>query len=678
MCFFKAGLELARKGEEDPLGTDCIQDNASTEDTPNEVENNEGAFENLDVCEAKEVEELDIKSEIDNFEEGTTFCKSEVDSYSVDDLHLDQDIYDSFDPEVKEDLLNDGYSSDDDFNEDEHHQDDFTGLNSSLHPSLQERVLHDLDLMHLRGAHLGRYICKLCNYRQNAHKRFSHVDSSGHKEAVKSLSEGPTIYFCTIARCKFSSIVRAEVEKHHEIEHADWLKHGMLEPLTEYEIVGMRKLEKRNKVRRTHTLFISAKCYGKLRSHTLLSVCRTKRKRDEAQSIQEAEPLIYEQLDHEMCEAFSVSEYVCRLCDISGPGETTSLHSNEEQHQSLVNNMEFEPSFFCSAFDCKYQHVDPDSFKCHQEESHPQELSFSVPTRHFFLVKLRSNISAYEQFPRGKNIIVTYECYEQLRSDRGFDLPQTTYARTLGKSDRVCDECGKTISMYHTMEEHKEMWHNTKLCDKCDYSAQSDYDLAKHMKSAHRETCNQCGLFITARERNNRHECPNRLGPGPPDPEIIATYPKARTINDRRLPNGEILCIQCGFATKRSITMRQHIRLVHGKWDCSCTKGASGDTVVHTCQPLQGNHICDICGHRSTTSCNLKMHKRRHEPKVLNFECPHCSKKFCKSQVLQNHIKSVHLKIKRKKNHPCPHCDYISYSACHLERHCSKKHKEYL
>ncbi|XP_071770537.2 uncharacterized protein LOC139923634 [Centroberyx gerrardi] len=84
-------------------------------------------------------------------------------------------------------------------------------------------------------------------------------------------------------------------------------------------------------------------------------------------------------------------------------------------------------------------------------------------------------------------------------------------------------------------------------------------------------------------------------------------------------------CPVCAMTFSQSYHMTRHLRNQHSA----------------------GQHVCSKCGESLGSWAELKTHKKTHAPEVLS--CPNCDKKFLKSSVLLNHIKS----------HSKDHCNQI-------------------
>ena len=92
--------------------------------------------------------------------------------------------------------------------------------------------------------------------------------------------------------------------------------------------------------------------------------------------------------------------------------------------------------------------------------------------------------------------------------------------------------------------------------------------MVRHAKS-HSKVCNQCNFAYARGEDSDHHECCAVLGPGPPaDGALLAKHPFCRG-PVRVLPDERgLVCITCGFVSKRRQTITRHVRRMHAHEKC--------------------------------------------------------------------------------------------------------------
>ncbi len=222
------------------------------------------------------------------------------------------------------------------------------------------------------------------------------------------------------------------------------------------------------------------------------------------------------------------------------------------------------------------------------------------------------------------------------------------------------------------------------------FQTTKESELNRHMRYVHRQFCDTCELPLCRGETTATHECPTRLGPGPPPPEYIATLEeRSRNINNtriKRLPpeeGGRFLCIVCGLRGRLLITMSRHVHLLHSEHRCHLCDFQT----VH--QPTLIKHVknrhpllCPDCGHRCGNKRELSKHtclpqgvkanegvileneeqeQKKEQLKVQNVTCPECGFVPSIAASLHTHMRNMHWKDRR---FPCSICNK-DFSAKH-------------
>ena len=77
------------------------------------------------------------------------------------------------------------------------------------------------------------------------------------------------------------------------------------------------------------------------------------------------------------------------------------------------------------------------------------------------------------------------------------------------------------------------------------------------------------------------------------------------------------------------------------------------------------NHVCEICGVRTSTKDHLERHKQVHEN--TRFECKECLKIFSRKENLKSHMKEIHSET--TTYHQCEICGKSFKRKSHLKEH---------
>ena len=217
-----------------------------------------------------------------------------------------------------------------------------------------------------------------------------------------------------------------------------------------------------------------------------------------------------------------------------------------------------------------------------------------------------------------------------------------------GKKLYQCSECGKNLKGKRSIENHIEKIHGVKKpyeCSICDKSYLILYNLRLHIEKSHPKDQDQAWL---ASHLDEVHE-----GEKP-----------------RSSPNCDT-----GFTVKEELD--NHVKLVHeGKeLDASSTgkKYLNMKLKVHDGKKRAKNHLCTICGYKSSDNHNLRTHiERVHEGKKPLL-CSFCGKSFGHPSTLQQHVDLVH---EKKKNHKCHLCSYTAGRKVDLDKHIAGVHEK--
>ena len=396
--------------------------------------------------------------------------------------------------------------------------------------------------------------------------------------------------------------------------------------------------------------------------------------------------------------------FYCKICDVKGRGVNFDIHGRLGKHMRLVDNLKTDPKLFCSMENCTFQHVDKAVFAKHHSESH-SDYDYLAPSKAFASVNIHVITTRNGTLLRLKEFSVGFSYYEKLKMELGEKLKPNKPVLKPSK----CEECGRVISADRSWLDHKIKFHSKNSCDQCDFKTNVRNLLFRHIRFHHRKVCEKCSLVIAESEERDGHQCPNELGPGPPDLSGVQNV-KKESHNACKLPNGTFVCMDCGFTTKRAATIEHHDKMVHAHFKCHlCPYGSFSehglkshitrehelrckechyhaksdrDLDTHACNPremfqdgkeLTDGNICEICGFHGISRNSLSAHKKKIHPTQpeLPFQCPHCLEKFAGEAERNTHVKNVH---KKTFMYHCLHCDFESPRRSVVEIHNKRNH----
>ena len=162
-----------------------------------------------------------------------------------------------------------------------------------------------------------------------------------------------------------------------------------------------------------------------------------------------------------------------------------------------------------------------------------------------------------------------------------------------------------------------------------------------------------------------------------------------RHVEEKRCQNDEIgsasqsdghRCEYCGYRTVHPSKLKCHVRAKHLKmrdYKCEhCDREFSfkSNLSAHVKTMHEGvTHLCDRdrCDHRAASSDLLKQHIRSVHLKLAEYVCKHCHAKLGSKVTLHRHVKTIHKGVKTgvSYKHSCNQCDYRTGNAASLKAH---------
>lgn len=225
-------------------------------------------------------------------------------------------------------------------------------------------------------------------------------------------------------------------------------------------------------------------------------------------------------------------------------------------------------------------------------------------------------------------------------------LDQETRKKTKRRKNEVkeysCRICPFSASKKNVLIKHETQMHKgrTWACSRCDKAYKFKNHLKEHEKTHFRELnhCELCGKSFKGKKYFEQHQ---------------------RDHEKKKVK--EYSCQFCPFTARKKNDLVKHETQMHEEriWACPrCDK-------VYKCKRHLKEHekthfrelsCCDICGKFFKGKRYMEQHRRSHEENYVKpeFECDTCKKVFSTKYVLDYHIKSQHMGI--KKQFLCPTC----------------------
>ena len=567
---------------------------------------------------------------------------------------------------------------------------------SIKNPTILDTVIHGTDFRpSLVGMWVVRYNCRLCHYAcKNGGKR--HRETESHKNAVEALDRsGSPKFYCAVAKCKFEG-TEGEVAMHHSQDHSNFPSDVPLVPHTDFEMMTLQAVNKPNEA--VHRKIFAA---GKFLDQD--------QKRRDSWTKKENRETIHRDLKVDECRGLFMWQYICKLCDKITKVPDREQHRNDVDHRRALAE-QAKPTYYCSIVTCRFKDPQWETVQEHINECHfPDGTNVLEPTIHFELIQLRSDNDKKDEWK-----VVTLECYDRLKSKESEIELFPKWVRY----KKICDLCGVELRNIR-LDHHMQVFHTPVKCEQCDFIAANKIDMKNHTRSAHRQKCEDCGYFLTAKEYRTGHNCPSKIGPGPPDPDMLQGATRLTRIRSAvKLIQGGYICMICGFLSDEIMPQRYHHLLRHSQYQCLyCPFKAISETALkkhmkykhelvcaecnysakstieldqHVCVPNtedkhkriqheascqeNGQWVCDICGYVARSSHRLLYHKEIHGPRE-KLQCPLCPITTATKGSLKTHMRIKH---SNGGGFKCPFCDYKSALKHHIKLHIPRKHQDKL
>ena len=204
-------------------------------------------------------------------------------------------------------------------------------------------------------------------------------------------------------------------------------------------------------------------------------------------------------------------------------------------------------------------------------------------------------------------------------------------------------------------------------CNECNFVGKDKISLSAHTKRCHvrKFSCNQCKSSFGFNKDLTRHKKQAHGGKGTPDckDEISEQVTKRGRKKRPRIkdPDEVYPCDKCSYVGKEKVLLREHRRRLHSiRFHCDqCDKsfGYNKDLNRHKRNVhCMAEYQCAECKKLFKTPRSLNVHSKCHEVGYDKqaFACQVCDKRYSTKYVLDYHVKSEHMGM--KKSFICPIC----------------------
>ena len=235
---------------------------------------------------------------------------------------------------------------------------------------------------------------------------------------------------------------------------------------------------------------------------------------------------------------------------------------------------------------------------------------------------------------------------------------RTEFHRHAATHNSLCIFCNTDFGHARYLKSHLESEHADELftCNMCGKKLTSKFQFKHHMihhrrSDSNRRPCPICGVMIRFRmDEHIRKVHPDNQEQTDNDTLIPKKGTEKNGNEQSSMPNhsdNHYLCSKCPKTFTTHQNLLKHLEK-HERFPCpTCDKTFSSPYIltkhidrIHLKLP-QNLYTCEICGKTSTSSFNLKIHKRIHS-NIKLFSCDLCGKGFKYKASLQGHMASKH------------------------------------
>ena len=246
-----------------------------------------------------------------------------------------------------------------------------------------------------------------------------------------------------------------------------------------------------------------------------------------------------------------------------------------------------------------------------------------------------------------------------------------------------CITCDKTVT---TIKSHIAIWHSEKpdsvwVCEVCNKSVKTEYNLTLHRRSHDTVYCDQCDYNCEGRKKLQSHVYRKHAE----HKESHVCHVCSKTVSTSQQLKShlqihgdeEFRCEYCGKMFKVEKNMQKHIIMHHKekKFICEwCGKSFSvkchHDKHVLIKHTKDKNFNCNSCDYRGATKYYLQKHMEIHAE--AKHSCTQCGKAFRQPGALKSHT----MTHTGERPYACTDCSYRCIQPYDLRKHFLKQHNK--
>lgn len=328
-----------------------------------------------------------------------------------------------------------------------------------------------------------------------------------------------------------------------------------------------------------------------------------------------------------------------------------------------LKNMQKKPKFQCDL--CGYENILKYKINYHMTGKHLGLLKCRICEKVFnFKHNLKTHMRIHEN-PFG---YFCKFCNDRFQSYIGLEI-HIEAKHFHKKGTFACDKCDKSFMLKSKLTVHKRREHSIKIkcllercdklfkrrdvmknhynkvhlglkrkkifcCDLCEYKIPRKYSLKNHMTSKHLKVrpfkCNQCNFDTVYKRELDIH----------------------RESNHEPKKPSKFKCLECQNEFKAAKGLKYHMKAFHEGIDCEiCDRKFINDFSLKKHIAIdhlrdKGSFQCDLCPKKFVLKIQLTVHRSQSHQERVKCKFESCDKDFSSKRSMENHYKTIHLKIK--------------------------------
>ena len=253
-----------------------------------------------------------------------------------------------------------------------------------------------------------------------------------------------------------------------------------------------------------------------------------------------------------------------------------------------------------------------------------------------------------------------------------------------------CNPCSKPVTAVnnHIRTKHSDKPDTAWVCDVCNKSVKTEYNLTLHKKSHDKVYCDKCDFNCEGRKKLQSHVY-RKHAEAKKDPHICHVCSKSVSTSQQLKSHlqihgdEEFQCEHCQKMFKVEKNMQKHIIMHHKEKKFICERcGKSFSVKCHHDKHVLLKHTknknfnCDYqgengsCDYRGATKYYLQKHMEIHAEAKLT--CTHCGKAFRQPGALKSHT----MTHTGERPYACTDCTYRCIQPYDLRKHFLKQHNK--